>query len=142
VSRRITYGRGSGQVELTGDDHALVDRLLREAYPRISGAIERKVRDVYDAAERAWPIGDRFTKDGRQWRKGGTSKAGLRWGLRIRPSEGTLEGVIWNEVDYVFYIRSDPGHVWTELVRKPMTEAVDQLVGELGDELMSAAEGR
>ena len=134
MARKIIYGRGKAQVELSGGMRDAVDRVLsRPSIKAVADRLEEEARQLYEAAREQWP------------EKTGASKEALEYGLRI-PDPTSLEAYVgfnMTEAPYVFYIRQkypyNNRRVWIELLRKPMRRRVKVLAAELGDELRKAA---
>lgn len=72
---RFKVGRGAAQVKVDDRMSEIINRLIEEQFSRFADALEAEVREVYDAAHRAWPVST------------GASRDALKWELEFRPPD-------------------------------------------------------
>jgi arginyl-tRNA synthetase len=123
----LRYGNSSASIEVSDDLSGYVREALRRSTDGISEKLDEAAKDVYKHAVSQWPV------------KTGTSKAAMEQGLRF--DGDTVEAFVGNDVPYVWYIRTDGVHQWTEHVRKPFDERTGPLLEDLGDEVLAALRG-
>lgn len=124
----ILVGKGKAMVELDDGASRFAERVLRQAAGIVVEEIEKTVHTVFASAATVWP------------EKTGTSLAGLRRGVRFIPPD-VIEGVIYNQVPYVWYIkgrRQQGKHTWSVLIRTPMKKAAGNLAARIGPRLKHA----
>jgi hypothetical protein len=120
------------QVQVDDGTERLVRAALEQTAPAVSREIERRIAAVLAEARSEWPV------------RTGASRDALVGGLRLPDSE-TLEGFVYDDVDYAYFIkgkRQGGKSTYVELVRKPMRAAAEGLVSDLGQVVVNAIERR
>ncbi len=132
MARRIFYGRGKAQIELSGEIHAMVERVLDGAARPVVQELESAARTLHAKARAAWPV------------KSGESKAALSWGIRI-PDLEHVEAFVGNTSNYAKFIHrpwpESGKFVFQSLVVVPGRVMTRDLVARLGEQLRRLAAG-
>ena len=126
----IVFGRGTMQVVVDDGTERIVRAALEQTAPVVVREVEERVDAVLAEARSQWPV------------RTGQSRGGLVSGLRL-PDAETVEGFVFNDVDYAYYIkgRAQGGKsTYVELVRKPMKAAAERLVQDLGEAIVDEIE--
>ena len=123
---RLRYGSGIATVELDDTMDRIDRRAVEVVHPGLVAAIEAKLEKVGQALVTRWPV------------RTGKSAAGFDWYVRVSQIE--IKGVVENKVPYTYYVR--PRALWggttgwSEWVQIPMRQAQQELVDELGPEIV------
>lgn len=127
----IVVSSGPATVEVSPALQAFVDRMIRTAAPKTVAHLEKVTTQIRDDALAQWP------------RRTGKSAAGLTVAVRVRSADPlVVEGVIYDPVKYVWYIRSKKvdgnGSPWVQLVAKPLKKLAREVAETLAHELAAA----